>query len=177
MGQILVHITNLRQISDRLLLKAGALPSVPASGEAALPLLLSARQGSRSLYLTLFDTEHPNSFRRIWVQLDPRAARARFRHDGVTGHIGFVQTSPVHPVQTDVALFGLNNSAGTSTSTSCRCRAAWSRGTHPAARPASTTTPSGWTPTPARRPARAAPISTRSATSAPTSSRRGSRAC
>jgi Cu/Zn superoxide dismutase len=97
----------------RLLLKAGALPSVPASGEAALPLLLSARQGSRSLYLTLFDTEHPNSFRRIWVQLDPRAARARFRHDGVTGHIGFMQTSSFHPVQTDVALFGLNNSAGT----------------------------------------------------------------
>lgn len=78
-------------------------------------LSLPELRGSRSLYLTLFDVDHPDSFlacAQIRV-LEAKIATARFRHNGVTGHIGFTQTSPFHPVQTDVALQGLHHGAGT----------------------------------------------------------------
>ena len=46
------------------------------------------------------------------LQLEPKEARARFRHDSITGHIGFTQASPFHPTRTDVALRGLHDGAG-----------------------------------------------------------------
>ena len=69
---------------------------------------------SRSIYLTLFDTEHPDSFlacAQIRL-LRPKTAKAIFGHDGIVGHVGFTHPSPFHPVQTDVALAGLHDGAG-----------------------------------------------------------------
>ena len=69
---------------------------------------------SRSIYLTLFDTEHPDSFLACAQirQLRPKTAKATFGHDGIIGHVGFTHPSPFHPAQTDVALAGLHDGAG-----------------------------------------------------------------
>ena len=44
---------------------------------------------SRSIYLTLFDTEHPDSFLACAEirQLRPKRAKAIFRHQGITGYV------------------------------------------------------------------------------------------
>jgi len=77
-------------------------------------LHLPELEGSRSLYLTLFDPEHTDSFLACAQihHLETKVARAMFSHDGITGHVGFTQTSPFHPVQTDIALLGLHDGAG-----------------------------------------------------------------
>ena len=56
-------------------------------------------KGSRSLYLTLYDAEHPDSFLACAKihEIKPKTGVARFEHDGIRGHISIQQMSPFHP--------------------------------------------------------------------------------
>jgi len=70
--------------------------------------------GSRSLYLTLYDADHPDSYLACAqiLEIKPKVAKAQFMHDGITGHISLTQASPFHPVTIDVKLRGLHDGAG-----------------------------------------------------------------
>ena len=70
---------------------------------------------SRSLYLALFDKDHPDSFYACAQihNLSPRTGRALFRQDGISGAITLMQPSLFHPVVTTVNLTGLSGGAGT----------------------------------------------------------------
>ena len=71
-------------------------------------------EGSRSLYLTLYDAEHPDSFLACAKinEIKPKHGVAKFGHDGIRGHISIKQTSPFHPAVLDVELNGLHDVAG-----------------------------------------------------------------
>ena len=71
-------------------------------------------QGSRSLYLTLYDAEHPDSFLACAKINEIKSKRgvAKFEHDGIRGHISISQASPFHPAILDVELGGLHDVAG-----------------------------------------------------------------
>ena len=71
-------------------------------------------RGSRSLYLVLFDADHPDSFLACAKihEITAKTARAKFEHDGIRGHISINQTSPFHPATLDVKLSGLHDVAG-----------------------------------------------------------------
>ena len=71
-------------------------------------------EGSRSLYLTLYDAEHPDSFLACAKinEIKPKLGVAKFGHDGIRGHISIKQTSPFHPAVLDVELNGLHDVAG-----------------------------------------------------------------
>lgn len=77
-------------------------------------LRLPEMKGSRSLYLALFDPEHENEFFACAEihDLSPRVGRAKFRHDGIRGHISLTQRSQFHPVISEVKLTGLSGEAG-----------------------------------------------------------------
>jgi Cu/Zn superoxide dismutase len=77
-------------------------------------LELPELDGHRSLYLVLFDEEHPESFLACAKirQVKRKVARASFSHEGVKGAITFTQPSPFQPVETDVLLTGLGEGAG-----------------------------------------------------------------
>lgn len=71
-------------------------------------------KGSRSLYLALFDADHPDSFYACAElhELTPRVGNAKFLHDGISGHISLRQRSVFHPVISTVELSGLSGEAG-----------------------------------------------------------------
>ena len=71
-------------------------------------------KGSRSLYLTLYDAEHPDSFLACAKihEIKPKTGVARFEHDGIRGHISIQQMSPFPPATLAVKLSGLHDVAG-----------------------------------------------------------------
>ena len=71
-------------------------------------------KGSRSLYLTLYDADHPDSFLSCAQiqEISPKTGVARFEHDGIRGHIKIRQVSPFHPAILSVKLRGLHDVAG-----------------------------------------------------------------
>ena len=77
-------------------------------------LMLPEMGGSRSLHLALFDQEHETEFLACTEihELPPRVGRAKFRHDGIRGHIAMTQRSQFHPVVSEVRLTGLSGEAG-----------------------------------------------------------------
>ena len=70
--------------------------------------------GPRSLFLVLYDNEHEDSFLSCTKirEIKPKVAKARISYHGVKGGISFKQSSPFHPVETNLELVHLNSSAG-----------------------------------------------------------------
>ena len=79
-----------------------------------LNLELPELDGPRSLFVVVYDADHPDSFlgcAKI-ADIEPRNAKANFMHDGISGEISFFQQSPFHPVESTVDLKGLEEGAG-----------------------------------------------------------------
>ena len=77
-------------------------------------LELPELDGHRSLYLVLFDEDHPETFLACAKIRNVRRkhARAAFSYEGVKGSIDFNEASPFHPVEVDILLSGLGEGAG-----------------------------------------------------------------
>lgn len=68
---------------------------------------------ARSLFLVLYDEEHPETYLACSKIRDikPRVAKAEFGHEGMQGAITFTQVSPFHPVHSQIRLTGLEEGA------------------------------------------------------------------
>ena len=77
-------------------------------------LVFPELEGTRSLYLALYDPEQENNYYACAQihELNPRVGKARFRHEGISGHITLMQRSIFHPVVSEVSLAGLSGEAG-----------------------------------------------------------------
>ena len=77
-------------------------------------LTLPELGGSRSLYLTLYDADHTDSFLACAQihEVRPVRAAAEFGAAGIRGRVAFSQLSPFHPAELAVRLSGLHDGAG-----------------------------------------------------------------
>jgi len=78
------------------------------------PAATADSKSSRSLYLALFQADHEFRYYACAQihRLPSRVAVAKFQHDGITGHVKFIQSSKFHPVVSHLELTGLSGAAG-----------------------------------------------------------------
>lgn len=79
-----------------------------------LNLEMPELSGPRTLFLVVFNKDHPESYFACSKirEIKTKNAKAIFSHEGIFGEIGFSQRSPFHPVKTNINFKGLNESAG-----------------------------------------------------------------
>ncbi len=79
-----------------------------------LNLELPELEGTRSLFLVLYDPDHPDSFLSCAKvrEIKTKVSRAKFSDQGITGKIEFSQKSPFQPVVTSIDLKGLDGRTG-----------------------------------------------------------------